>query len=29
MNGTITNSDFELGMWLGIVVGVCFLGIVL
>lgn len=29
MNGTITDADLELGLWLGVIVGVCLLGILL
>lgn len=29
MNGTITGEDLELGIWLGIIVGVSCLGILL
>ncbi len=29
MNGTITSGDLELGIWLGIIVGAGFLGLLL
>ena len=29
MNGTITGGDLELGIWLGIIIGAGFLGILL